>query len=113
VQTGRVVEKDNTVTIADRCWQLEKSRFRNTLAGCAVTIHEHLDGTASIRYGPHVVGRYQADGSPDEAKPKRQPKSRGKAGAVGAVENRKQVFHPSHRPLGISPTTRDSHCSDD
>ena len=29
VQTERVVAKDNTVAIADRNWQLEKSRFRN------------------------------------------------------------------------------------
>ena len=64
VQTERVVSKDNTVAIADRTWQLEKSRFRSSLAGCTVTIHEHLDGTVSIRYGPHVVGRYTADGKP-------------------------------------------------
>src|SRR5258705_1074750 len=60
VQTERVVAKDNTVAIAERNWQLEKSRFRSSLAGCTVTIHEHLDGTVSIRYGPHVVGRYRA-----------------------------------------------------
>lgn len=111
VQTERVVDNDNTVAIADRHWQLEKSRFRNTLAGCTVTIHEHLDGTVSIRYGPHMVGRYQADGSPLEpkAKAKPLPKSGGKDGPVEAVENQKQVFHRSHRPLEISPTTRDSH----
>jgi len=57
VQTERVVAKDNTVAIADRNWQLEKSRFRHSLAGCTVTIHEHLDGLVSIRFGPHVVGR--------------------------------------------------------
>jgi hypothetical protein len=55
VQTERVVAKDNTVAITDRNWQLEKSRFRSSLAGCTVTIHEHLDGNVSIRYGPHVV----------------------------------------------------------
>ena len=43
VQTERVVAKDNTVAITDRNWQLEKSRFRSSLAGCTVTIHEHLD----------------------------------------------------------------------
>ncbi|HYA16442.1 MAG TPA: hypothetical protein VEF06_03195, partial [Bryobacteraceae bacterium] len=37
-------------------------RFRHTLAGCTVTIHEHPDGNISIRYGPHVVGRYDKDG---------------------------------------------------
>ena len=64
VQTERVVAKDNTVAIGERSWQLGKSRFRNTLAGCTVTIHEHLDGLVSVRYGPHVVGRFNAQGSP-------------------------------------------------
>jgi len=62
VQTERVVAKDNTVAIAERSWQLDKSRFRNTLAGATVTIHEHLDGTVSIRWGPHTVGRFGAHG---------------------------------------------------
>jgi transposase len=64
VQTERIVAKDNTVAIADRSWQIGKSRFRNTLAGCTVTIHEHLDETVSIRFGPHTVGRFDATGKP-------------------------------------------------
>jgi transposase len=101
VQTERVVAKDNTVAIGDRNWQLEKSRFRSSLAGCTVTIHEHLDATVSIRYGPHVVGRFPG---PQAAKP--VPESRGKAGTVETVENQKQVSHRSHRPLEIP---KDSH----
>jgi transposase len=62
VQTERVVAKDNTVAIAARVWQIDKTRFRYTLAGCTVTIHEHLDRTISIRYGPHVVGQFEANG---------------------------------------------------
>jgi len=57
IQTERVVGKDNTVAVRDQWWQLDKSRWRHTLAGQTVTIHQHLDGTVSIRYGPHVVGR--------------------------------------------------------
>ena len=82
VQTERVVDKDNTVAIVDRRWQLEKSRFRSTLAGCTVTIHQHLDETVSIRYGPHVVGRYRADRQPA------QSESRGTARPVETVENK-------------------------
>ncbi len=108
VQTARVVSKDNTVAIADRNWQLEKSRFRNSLAGCTVTIHEHLDGTVSIRYGPHVVGRYMADGKPLRPIPPAAA-SRGKAGPVEAVENPKPVSHRSHRPLEIPSPRRDFH----
>jgi hypothetical protein len=47
VQTERIVAKDNTVAIGDRDWQLEKSRFRSSLAGCTVTIHQHLDHSVS------------------------------------------------------------------
>ena len=64
VQTERVVAKDNTVAIADRSWQIDKTRFRHTLAGSTVTIHEHLDGKVSIRFGPHVVGQFTAGGEP-------------------------------------------------
>jgi transposase len=63
LQTERVVAKDNTVTMGERRWQLEKARFRPTLAGSTVTIHEHLDHTVSIRFGPHVVGRFAPDGT--------------------------------------------------
>src|SRR5437868_7055450 len=63
VQSERVVAKDNTVALAERIWQLDKSRFRNTLAGATVTIHEHLDGTVSIRWGPHTVGKFDAQGN--------------------------------------------------
>jgi transposase len=108
VQTERVVAKDNTVAIADRNWQLEKSRFRHSLAGCTVTIHEHLDGLVSIRFGPHVVGRYQADGTALKASTKPGRAGRGKGGTVETVENHKAVSHRPHRPLEI-PKSRDSH----
>jgi transposase len=80
VQTERVVAKDNTVAIAARSWQIDKSRFRHTLAGCTVTIHEHLDATISIRYGPHVIGRFDENGerrgkveSPQKPRPSHFP----------------------------------------
>jgi transposase len=111
VQTERVVSKDNTVAIADRSWQLEKSRFRSSLAGCTVTIHEHLNGDISIRYGPHVVGRYAAETVNRRPPREPNPESRGKAGPVEAVENHKPVSHRSHRPLEIPQNRRDSHFS--
>ena len=95
VQTERVVAKDNTVAIGDQHWQLERSRFRSSLAGCTVTIHQHLDATVSIRYGPHVVGRFPA------TPPETSSESRGKDGPVETVENQKPVSHRSHRPLEI------------
>jgi len=108
IQTERTVAKDNTVAIGERCWQLDKTRFRHTLAGVMVTINEHLDGTVSIRWGPHVVGRFAADGGSLEAGNKKVER-RGKGGSMEAGENQKQVFSGSHTPLEISQTTRDSH----
>jgi len=64
VQTERVAGKDNTVAIGDRWWQIEKCRWRYSLAGTTVTVHDHLDDTVSIRYGPHLVGRYNSQGKP-------------------------------------------------
>ena len=104
VQTERSVAKDNTFTLQNQIWQLDQTRWRHSLAGCTVTIHEHLDETFSVRYGPHVVGRYDPNGT---HLPK--PERRGKGGAVEALENQKQVSQRSHRSLEISPTPRDSH----
>jgi len=76
IQTERVVAKDNTVAIGPRSWQIDKSPFRHTLARCTVTIHEHLDASISIRYGPHVIGRFDANGE-----------------RRGKVESRKRASH--------------------
>ena len=85
VQTERVVAKDNTVAIGPRSWQIDKSRFRHTLAGCTVTIHDHLDASISIRYGPHVIGRFDANGE-----------------RRGKVESRTRA---SHFPTATTATT--------
>ena len=80
VQQERVVANDNTVRVGDRTWQLERTRFRGTLAGCRVTICEHLDGRVSIVYGPHVVGHYTAEGKPwgDVSKRTKKPRGEGR-----------------------------------
>jgi len=62
LQHERVVNRDNTVEIGQRVLQIEKTPWRNTLAGCAVTVYEHLDGTLSVGYGPHGVGHFSAEG---------------------------------------------------
>lgn len=78
VQTEHVVGKDNTVAIGDRNEQLSKSPFRHTLAGTTVTIHEHLDGRVSVRWGPHVVARTAA--------PEQTGEGRGKDGTHPAFD---------------------------
>jgi hypothetical protein len=72
IHTERVVSKDNTVAIGERWWQIEKCRWKHTLAGQTVTVYQHLDRTVSIRFGPHLVGRY--------------PEGGGNDGAVGSLE---------------------------
>jgi hypothetical protein len=65
----------------------------------------------SIRYGPHVVGRYSGEGKPVRGQSAQPTESRGKGGTVEAVENQKPVSHRSHRPLEIPQKRRDSHFS--
>ncbi len=107
VQTERVVDNDNTVAIKGESWQIDKTRFRNTLAGSTVTIHEHLDETVSIRFGPHVVGRYSSTG--EKLIGATNKKRGGKGGSMEAGENQEQVFTGSHTPLEISQKRRDYH----
>jgi hypothetical protein len=64
VQQERVVNRDNTVVIGHRVLQIEKTPWRDTLAGCRVTVYEHRDGTLRVGYGPHVVGRFTGQGIP-------------------------------------------------
>lgn len=96
VQTERVVAKDNTVAIAARSWQIDKSRFRHSLAGCTVTIHEHLDRTISIRWGPHIIGRFEENGerrgkeeSPKKHRPSHFPTAT--AATAPPLKNKKQA----------------------
>jgi hypothetical protein len=74
VQHERTVNNDNTLTLENRVFQLDQTRWRNTLAGQTVIVHEHLDGRVSIRYGPHVIAQYAAEELPPQA-----PKRRGRA----------------------------------
>jgi hypothetical protein len=63
LQHERVVNQDNTVHIAKLILQIERTKWRGTLAKCRVLVCEHLDGSWSVFYGPHLVGRYAPDGS--------------------------------------------------
>lgn len=46
-QHERTVNQDNTILLENRVFQLEKIRWRTTLAGQSVIVHEHLDGRVS------------------------------------------------------------------
>jgi len=60
VQSERAVNRDHTVSFQNHALQLERVGWKATLAGCQVTVHQHLDGTLSLTHGPHVLGRFNA-----------------------------------------------------
>src|SRR5256885_145471 len=68
LQFERSVSRDNTVSFQNLSLQIERVRWRATLAGCQVVVHQHLNGNLSLTHGPHCLGRYDADGVPLPAK---------------------------------------------
>ena len=81
IQHERTVANDNTITLNNRVFQLQQTRWHNTLAGQTVVVHEHLDGRMSIRYGPHLIAQYNCDELPLQA-PARRGKPRLPVGKV-------------------------------
>jgi len=71
IQQERVINQDNTVHLDNRVFQIEKTRWRNTLAGMTVDVHEHLDGSVTIHYGPHRIAEFAPGRLPPPA-PKRR-----------------------------------------
>lgn len=103
LQHERLVNRDNTVNFDTLVLQIDRVRWRGTLAGCRVLVHQHADHTLSITYGPHLVGRYNAQGA---------ALNETKAAAARAVEKtlRGKVEQPTFPPrLEIPQKTRDSH----
>lgn len=67
LQYERVVANDNVVTLGSLALQIPPQAFRFSLARCRVLVCRHLDQTLSAFYGPHLLGRYAADGKLFEA----------------------------------------------
>lgn len=63
----RVVNRDNTISFANRILQIEPVRWRGTLAGCRVRVLEHLDGSLSVFFGPRRVARFAAESQQGDA----------------------------------------------
>ena len=79
LQHERVVNRDNTISFANRVLQIERTRWRCTLAGCRVLVCQHLEGSLSVYYGPHLVGRFAVPQEEEKA----VDQSCGKAAALG------------------------------
>src|SRR5271166_206548 len=103
LQFERTVNRDNTVSFQNLTLQIEPVRWRGTLAGCAVMARQHLDGTLSLSYGPHCLGRYAERGGPILNRKLASGKAVEKTRA-GKVQ--KPTFPPR---LEIPPSARDSH----
>src|SRR5246127_2823941 len=63
LQFERTVNRDNTVSFQNLSLQIERVRWRASLAGCQAVVHQHLDGTLSLTHEPHCLGRYTAQGT--------------------------------------------------
>lgn len=103
LQFQRAVNQDNTVSFQNLTLQIERVSWRGTLAGCTVTVHQHLDGTISLTHGPHRLGRYTAQGTAltNNKKPALQAVEKTRPGKA-----QQQAFPPR---LEIPQTARDSH----
>jgi hypothetical protein len=75
IQQERTVNQDNTIALDNRILQIGKTRWRTTLAGCMVTVHEFLNGEIAIRFGPHEVARFAPEQLP-EPQPHRKKRPR-------------------------------------
>ena len=103
LQFERTVNRDNTVSIQNLRLQIEPVRWRGTLAGCTVKVHQHLDGSVTITHGPQRLGHYSAEGV------SLQNETSGARKAVEKTQGGK-VQKPTFPPcLEIPQTTRDSH----
>jgi transposase len=71
LQQERMVNQDNTVHLDNWVFQIEKTRWRHTLAGMTVEVHEHLDGSVTIHYGPHRIAVF-APGQIPQPAPRRR-----------------------------------------
>jgi transposase len=105
LQWERKVNQDNTVQVQKLTLQIEPVRWRATLAGCNVLVHQHLDETFTITYGPHRLGHYDAKG--ELLKQNNAPARRAvEKTLAGKVEKQTPTFPSS---LEIPQRTRDSH----
>jgi hypothetical protein len=103
LQFERTVNRDNTVSFQNLRLQIEPVGWRATLAGCVVTLHQHLDGTLTLTHGPRLLGRYNGEGM---ILKKTNPASGQGCGKDGRRKSQTPTFPPS---LEIPQTTRDSH----
>ena len=77
---------NNKFRVDNRVFQIEKARWRNTLAGQNAIVH---DGRVSIRYGAHLIAEAAAGQLPPQA-----PRRKGKARPPGPPRTGKPSDNP-------------------
>jgi transposase len=103
LQFERTVNRDNTVSFQNLRLQIEAVCWRASLAGCSVTVHQHLDGSFSLTHGPHRLGRYSAHGE-------RMANQKTRRGRAMEKPRAGKVQPPTFPPrLEIPQKPRDSH----
>lgn len=70
IKEQRVVACDNTVRWNNLILQIQPSKFRFSFAKCNVTVHELLDGSITVVYGPHIIATFNPAGFPLTKQPK-------------------------------------------
>lgn len=93
IQTERIVGRDNTVKFKNMTLQINRQKFRASLANCRVIVFEHLDNSITIGFGEHEVGRFDENGKPFDKKSNNR-----NCGNAATMENSKKRRFP--QPLG-------------
>jgi hypothetical protein len=84
------VNRDNTVSFQNLSLQIERVRWRATLAGCQVVVHQHLDQTLSLTHALPLFGPIHGAGRDFEVEEN--------AGARGGGKDARWKSHRSDFP---------------
>lgn len=96
VKEPRVVGADNTVSWKRLTLQIDKSPLRVSFAKCRVMVNEHIDGSLSLTFGPHVIGRFDAEGKALSIHP-----ADSKIASPGTFKRREIESFSQKEPLGL------------
>ena len=75
IKEQRSVGCDNTVHWNNRILQIQPSKFRISFAKCKVTVHELLDQSVTITYGPHTIAKFRPEETQESKTTKNQKRT--------------------------------------
>jgi transposase len=89
----RTVNNDNTISFNNRVLQISPSELRVSFAKCKVMVHEHLDYSISIFYGPHMIGYYTPKNLSTNSHYQQRKKKNQKERKATTTFNQKRTHH--------------------